>query len=60
MAKKRETTGYIVLVPFKDAKEYGTESYEPGVDVSHFDADRLANLVNRKIVSAPVETKTEE
>lgn len=54
MAKKKETTGYTVLVPFKDSKEYGgLNSYEVGSDVSDFDAERLESLIKRGIVGKP-------
>ncbi len=64
MAKKRievektieqPTTGYFVILPFKDNKIYGNESYSIGDDVSHFDTERLERAVERGLV----ELKTE-
>jgi len=58
---KKEVEGkYIVVNPFQDRAVYGSDKYEVGDDVSHFDADRLESAISRKLVELNVTPKTEE
>lgn len=56
---------YIVKEAFKDSQKYvaeGSEArlYEPGQDVSSFDAARLKDLVSRKLVLVEDDGKDEQ
>lgn len=59
MAKKKQETekvtekpidGYYVVSPFKDKKQYGSNSYNIGDDVSHFDTERLKKAIDKGLV----------
>ncbi len=49
--KLKKADGYTVVSEFRD-KDKWEKLYQVGDDVSHFDEDRLANLVERKLVEA--------
>lgn len=55
MGRPKKQQPYIVVAPFQDAREYATEGtpnqYKEGDDVSHFDEQRLANLVSLGLVT---------
>ena len=66
MAKMKEQTtiitpAYVVLQPFQDAREYATHGtpsqYQVGDDVSHFDVERLARVVELGLVQKPEEAQ---
>ncbi|MCF2498396.1 hypothetical protein [Dyadobacter chenhuakuii] len=56
-AKPGETAApYSVLKPFRDVNDWDLE-HKPGDDVSHFDEERLASLVEKGLVQGlPEET----
>lgn len=64
MAKKRQSEGYFVVAPFKDAKQYRingeANSYEVGDDVSKMDAERLEVLVKKGLVENRTEKEEKE
>lgn len=49
---QKASKGYTVLSPFRDIANWD-KAYEPGDDVSHFDNERLKNLVVNGLVQAP-------
>ena len=42
--------GYYVIAPFKDKKQYGSESYSIGDDVSHFETERLKKAIELGLI----------
>lgn len=53
-ATKKKKDGFTVVKTFRDSAEYIKDGqmnvYNVGDDVSHFDAERLEKLVERKLV----------
>jgi len=47
--KAKKKGAYIVVAPFRDIDDFSKE-HKPGHDVSHFDAKRLENLMEKKLV----------
>jgi len=47
---KDKTAGYFVTSPFRDKSDF-SKLYNIGDDVSHFDAERLENLVKNGLCS---------
>lgn len=51
MAKKKEgeiTPSHVVAIEFRDINDY-SKVYKVGEDISHFDADRLIDLIEKGI-----------
>lgn len=51
MAKVKKN-GYVALVDFKDAKQYGTASYKKGDEINWTDEDRLEKAVDKGVIKA--------
>lgn len=64
-ANEANKPSHTVVMPFQDLPEHagenGVQQYNEGDDVSHFDAERIALLIERGIVKAnATETKETE
>lgn len=51
MAKAKKN-GYVALVDFKDARQYGTASYKKGSEIRWTDEDRIEKAVEKGIIKA--------
>lgn len=62
--KEQSDANYVVLKPFRDSAAYIENGvinrWEEGVDVSHFDAQRLEALEKRGLVKNNGSTEKEE
>lgn len=46
-----KTVRYLVSEPFRDKADFSRQ-YTPGEDVSHFDTERLADLISKHLIKA--------